>query len=55
MAAEQAQETGLAGRYANAVFELAQEEKSVEAVERDFIALRSLIGFSTRLTTNRLW
>ena len=43
MAAEQAQETGLAGRYANAVFELAQEEKSVEAVEHDFIALRSLI------------
>ncbi len=43
MATEQAQETGLAGRYANAVFELAQEEKSVEAVERDFIALRSLI------------
>ena len=43
MAAEQAQETGLAGRYANAIFELAQEEKSVEAVERDFNALRSLI------------
>ncbi|MGZ6005977.1 MAG: F0F1 ATP synthase subunit delta [Rhizomicrobium sp.] len=43
MATEQAQETGLAGRYANAVFELAQEEKSVEAVARDFIALRSLI------------
>jgi len=43
VAAEQAQETGLAGRYANAVFELAQEEKSVEAVERDFITLRTLI------------
>ena len=43
MAAEQAQETGLAGRYANAVFELAQEEKCVEVVERDFITLRSLI------------
>jgi len=43
VAAEQAQETGLAGRYANAVFELAQEEKSVEAVERDFITLRRLI------------
>ena len=43
MAAEQAQETGLAGRYANAVFELAQEEKSVEAVERDFVTLRTLI------------
>jgi F-type H+-transporting ATPase subunit delta len=43
VATEQAQETGLAGRYANAVFELAQEEKSVEAVERDFVTLRSLI------------
>ena len=43
MAAERGQETGLAGRYANAIFELAQEEKSVEALERDFNALRSLI------------
>ena len=43
MATERAHESGLAGRYANAVFELAQEEKSVEAVERDFVALRSLI------------
>ncbi len=43
MATQQAQETGLAGRYANAVFELAQEEKSVEAVERDFLTLRTLI------------
>ena len=49
MATEQAQETGLAGRYANAVFELAQEEKSVEAIERDFIALRSLINQSPEL------
>lgn len=49
MAAEQGQETGLAGRYANAVFELAQEEKSVEAVERDFIALRSMIDASPDL------
>ena len=43
MATEQAQETGLAGRYADAVFELAREEKSVEAVERDFAALNALI------------
>lgn len=43
MAAEQAQETGLAGRYANAVFELAQDEKCLDAVERDFTTLRSLI------------
>jgi F-type H+-transporting ATPase subunit delta len=43
VATEQAHESGLAGRYANAVFELAQEEKTVEAVERDFITLRSLV------------
>jgi F-type H+-transporting ATPase subunit delta len=43
VATEQARETGLAGRYANAIFELAQEEKSVEVVGRDFIALRSLL------------
>lgn len=49
MATEQAQETGLAGRYANAVFELAQEEKSVEAVERDFTTLRTLVERNTDL------
>jgi F-type H+-transporting ATPase subunit delta len=43
VATEHAHESGVAGRYANAVFELAQEEKSVEAVERDFVTLRSLI------------
>jgi F-type H+-transporting ATPase subunit delta len=43
VAAEQAQETGLAGRYANAIFELAQDEKSIDAVERDFATLRTLI------------
>ena len=49
VATEHAQETGLAGRYANAVFELAIEEKSVEAVERDFIVLRTLIDQSADL------
>ena len=49
MAAEQAQETGLADRYASAIFELAQDEKSLEAVERDFVALRSLVGQSADL------
>ena len=43
MATEQAHESGLPGRYANAVFELAQEEKSVDAIERDFVTLRGLI------------
>jgi len=43
VATEQAHESGLPGRYANAVFELAQEEKSVDAIERDFVTLRGLI------------
>ncbi len=38
--------TGIAGRYATAVFELAQEEKSVEAVERDFASLKAMIADS---------
>ena len=36
MATEKAHETGLAGRYANAVFELAQEQGVVDAVAADF-------------------
>jgi F-type H+-transporting ATPase subunit delta len=40
---------GLAGRYATAAFELAQEEKSVEAMERDFAALKAMIGESEDL------
>lgn len=43
------QEAGLALRYATAVFELAQEEKSVDAVERDLDALRRMIGESSDL------
>jgi F-type H+-transporting ATPase subunit delta len=35
--------SGIAGRYALAVFELALEEKSLEAVERDFAALKTMI------------
>jgi F-type H+-transporting ATPase subunit delta len=37
-------DAGLAGRYATAVLELAQEEKSVDNVERDFEALKGLIA-----------
>lgn len=44
MASEQPGVSGLAGRYATALFELAQEEKSVEAVERDFAALHEMIA-----------
>lgn len=44
MASEEPVVSGLAGRYATALFELAQEEKSVEAVERDLAALRAMIA-----------
>jgi len=46
---EKAQETGLAGRYAEAVFELAQDEKAIDAVAADFAALKSAIHSSPDL------
>ncbi len=49
MATEEPLISGLAGRYATAVFELAQEERAVEAVERDFLALSALIQASADL------
>jgi F-type H+-transporting ATPase subunit delta len=50
VAAEHAHEAGLAGRYALAVFELAQEERAVEAVARDFATLKQLMAESPDLT-----
>jgi len=47
--AENAHETGLAGRYATAMFELAQDDKSVEAVAADFAALKAAIHASADL------
>jgi F-type H+-transporting ATPase subunit delta len=47
--AEKHRETGLAGRYATALLELAQEEKAVEAVESDLETLRRLISESKDL------
>ena len=41
--ADEAHTSGIAGRYALAVFELALEEKSLETVERDFAALKTAI------------
>jgi F-type H+-transporting ATPase subunit delta len=41
--ADEAQSSGIAGRYALAVFELALEDKSLDAVERDFAALKTMI------------
>ncbi len=36
--------SGIAGRYALAVFELALEERSLDSVERDFNALKAMIA-----------
>jgi F-type H+-transporting ATPase subunit delta len=46
---EKAQETGLAGRYAEAVFELAQDQKAIDAVAADFAALKAAIHASADL------
>jgi F-type H+-transporting ATPase subunit delta len=50
VAAEHAHEAGLAGRYALAIFELAQEERAVETVAADFAALKQLMEKSPELT-----
>ena len=49
MASEKVQETGLAGRYATAVFELAEEERAIDAVAADFASLRTAIHASADL------
>lgn len=43
-------EGGLAGRYANALFELAQEQKAVDAVSSDLASLRKALETSPDLT-----
>ena len=48
MASEKS-EGGLAGRYANAVFELAQDQKAVDAVSTDLAALRRAVESSPDL------
>jgi F-type H+-transporting ATPase subunit delta len=49
VATEEPQISGIAGRYATAIFELAVEEKAVEALERDFASLKAMIGESPEL------
>ncbi|HEY5048607.1 MAG TPA: F0F1 ATP synthase subunit delta [Rhizomicrobium sp.] len=49
MASEEQVASGVAGRYATAIFELAQEEKCVEAVAKDFAALKTMIAESPEL------
>ena len=48
MASEKA-EGGLAGRYANAVFELAQDQKAIDAVSADLASLRRALETSPDL------
>jgi F-type H+-transporting ATPase subunit delta len=47
--ANEAHLSGIAGRYALAVFELAQETKSVDAVQRDLQALKTMLAESADL------
>jgi F-type H+-transporting ATPase subunit delta len=43
--------SGIAGRYATAIFELAQEEGATDAVERDFAALNQAVADSADLAS----
>ena len=47
--ADEAHISGIGGRYALAVFELALDQKSVDAVARDFAALKAMIAGSADL------
>jgi len=49
VATEKAHETGLAGRYANAVFELAEEQGLVDVVAADLAALKAAMASSPDL------
>ncbi|HEY6578674.1 MAG TPA: F0F1 ATP synthase subunit delta [Rhizomicrobium sp.] len=49
MAGEQIHSAGLAGRYAAALFDLAVEQRALDAVSRDFTALKTLLGESADL------
>ena len=50
MASDNSHIAGLALRYANAVFELAAEERGLEPVEADFLGLKALLKKSPELT-----
>lgn len=49
MAGNESHGSGVAGRYAKALFELAMEERAVEAVSRDLAALKALLAESPEL------
>ena len=48
--AGKAAESGLAGRYATALFDLADENKALDAVADDLVALQTALGGSADLT-----
>ncbi len=50
MAQEQQHETGLAGRYATAIFDLANDGKGLGAVEKDFLSIKAMLASSTDFT-----
>ncbi|HEY4265956.1 MAG TPA: ATP synthase F1 subunit delta, partial [Micropepsaceae bacterium] len=50
MASDNSHIAGLALRYANAVFELAAEERAIETVERDFASVKTMLKDSPELT-----
>ena len=49
MAAENSTPSGVAGRYANALYELAQQEKSVDAIQADLDRFEAMIADSPDL------
>lgn len=48
--ANEAHISGIAGRYALAIYELAEEEKALDAISGDFAVLKEMISASTDLT-----
>jgi len=50
VAGEEPHNQGLAGRYATALFELAMEERAVDAVAQDLAGLKALLAQSADLT-----
>jgi F-type H+-transporting ATPase subunit delta len=50
VAGEETHNSGLAGRYATALFELATEERTTDMVARDLAALKTLLAESPDLT-----
>ncbi|HUB85653.1 MAG TPA: F0F1 ATP synthase subunit delta, partial [Rhizomicrobium sp.] len=47
--AHEAHNSGLAARYATAIFELAQDEKSLDAVDKDLTSLKAMVASSPDL------